>query len=341
VRTGEHFPSDIAAGAAIGAGAALLTRRVWPVAPHTAAATRPTLRHLDARPLPDGTGVEIVVNPSAGPAIGRDPSAQLRDALPAAKIVPVADGDDLAEALERAARSADVVGVCGGDGSVNAAASVAVAHDRPLLVVPGGTLNHFARDLGLATVDDAIGAVQDGGLAEVDLGLIGGRPFLNTASFGAYPELVDTRERLERRIGKWPALVVALIRVLWRAEPCDVEIDGVERRVWMSFIGNCRYHPAGFAPSWRERLDDGLFDVRLVDAHHPFSRTRLVLAVLSGRLGRCRAYEQRAVRSIRVRSRRGPLRLAADGETFDGPDVIDVDKAARRLVVVTPAESGA
>jgi hypothetical protein len=78
--------------------------------------------------------------------------------------------------------------------------------------------------------------------------------------------------------------------------------------------------------------------VRLVDAHRPFSRTRLVFAVLSGRVGRSRVYDQRAVRSMHIRSLDGPLRLASDGETFDGPDDIHVAKADRRLVVVTPRE---
>jgi undecaprenyl-diphosphatase len=294
------------------------------------------LTRRTAAPSPEGAGVCVVVNPAAGTTIGRDPAEQLRDALPAAEVVVVDDPADLPGMLDDAASRAAVVGICGGDGSVNAAADVAIRHDRTLLVVPGGTLNHFAHALGTRSVADAVDTVRAGGLAEVDLGLIGGRPFLNTASFGAYTDLVDTRERLEHRIGKWPAMVVALARVLLRAQPCAVEIDGRRRSVWMVFVGNCRYHPAGFAPSWRERLDDGTFDVRIVDAAHPWSRVRLVAAVLSGRLGRCRVYEARAVPSLRVRSLDGPLRLARDGETFDGSDDIVVEKARRRLVVCAP-----
>src|SRR3954466_10064674 len=109
---------------------------------------------------PDGTGIEIVVNPSAGPAIGRDPAEQLRDELPGAKVVALDDAGDLPDALEHAAARADVLGVCGGDGSVNAAAGVASQHERVLFVVPGGTLNHFARDLGIGSVDDAVAAAR-------------------------------------------------------------------------------------------------------------------------------------------------------------------------------------
>jgi undecaprenyl-diphosphatase len=339
VRAQEHHRTDVVAGALIGAAGALMTRRVWPVAPHSPANASHALRRHQGRPAPDGAGVTIVVNRSSGPALSRDWSEQLRDALPAAKVVTLGDGDDLTVVLEKEADACDVLGICGGDGSVNAAAACARARRLPLLVVPGGTLNHFGRDLGLADLSDAVCAVQAGELAEVDVGVIDGQVFLNTASFGAYSELVDTRERLERRIGKWPALVVALINVLWRAEPCAVEIDDHERRIWMIFIGNCRYEPAGFAPSWREQLDDGLFDVRIVDAQQPWSRSRLIASVLSGTLGRCRVYEQRRAPTLRLRSLDGTFRLACDGETFEGPDAVVVEKAPERLVVVVPSSS--
>jgi diacylglycerol kinase family enzyme len=130
---------------------------------------------------------------------------------------------------------------------------------------------------------------------------------------------------------------VALYKVLRHAEQVRIEIDGEPRTVWMVFVGNCRYHPAGFAPSWRERLDDGQLDIRVVDGAAPWSRVRLIVSVLTGRLARCRAYEQRFERRVTVRSREGRLRLARDGETFDGPDEFTIEKAPEPLVVYVPA----
>jgi undecaprenyl-diphosphatase len=109
-------------------------------------------------------------------------------------------------------------------------------------------------------------------------------------------------------------------------------------KVWMIFFGNCRYHPSGFAPSWRERLDDGEIDVRIVEGDAPWSRLRLVMAVLTGRLGRSRVYTQRRAREVHVKSRSGPLRLARDGETFDGGDEFVVVKDGRTLPVYVAAE---
>jgi undecaprenyl-diphosphatase len=279
----------------------------------------------------------IVVNPSAGPLIGRDPAELLRELLPAASIIEPTEDDDIDEALEQAAAGAAILGVAGGDGTVNTAAGVALAHSMPLAVVPGGTLNHFAHELGLRSVADSAEAIETGRLLGVDVGDIAGRPFLNTASLGGYPELVDLRDRLEHRIGKWPAMVVALVQVLRKGAPVRLELDGEERRIWIVFVGNCRYRPSGFAPRQRPRMDDGLLDVRVVDARPRYARTRLVVALLTGRLKRCSVYEERVTRALRVRSLEGPLRLARDGETFDGPPEFTISKRAEQLAVVAPA----
>jgi undecaprenyl-diphosphatase len=323
-----------------GAGVGLATRFAWPVAPKEPAAVVPHRSYTDLDVRGEGEGVGIVVNPAAGSgAVGRaaSPIEALRQGLPAAEVVELPEGGDLAAELERLARDGcSAIGVAGGDGSINAAAAVALAHHLPLVVVPAGTLNHLARDLGVESIDDTIDAVRRGHASEIDVAWIAGRPFLNTASFGSYVELVDAREQLEGRIGKWPALAVALVRVLRHGTPIEVEIDGEPRSLWLVFVGNCRYLPEGMAPTWRERLDDGQIDVRLVDASHPFCRTRLVVAALTGTLRRSRVFETWQTTGLKVRSSDGPLRLARDGETFDGADAFEIAKDGTRLAVFTP-----
>jgi undecaprenyl-diphosphatase len=329
---------DTVSGAALGVAAGLVSRRLWRVAPAEAARARPVFTSLQGEPSADGEGLAVLVNPSSGPAWSADPTEALRDALPAARVETLDGEGTLADHYAAIAREVELkaIGIAGGDGTVNAAAEEALRLGRPLLVVPAGTLNHFARDLGVETVGDAVEAVHRGELVAVDVGVIDGRPFLNTASFGSYAALVDAREALESRIGKWPAVVVALVKVLRHERPADVEIDGHPFRVWMIFIGNCRYEPEGLAPTWRDRLDDGLLDVRLVDGSAPFSRMRLVVALLTGRLTRCSAYRRMVVPSLRIVSRTGPLRLARDGETFDGGADVEVAKHPSRLHVLRP-----
>lgn len=336
VHTGVHYPGDVVAGVALGIGSALVVRRVWPVRPDRPAFARPAQRPAPA--LPDGAGLVVVINESAGSGERADEvQAELRASLPAADVVRCGPDDDVADCLRAAAERATVLGVMGGDGTVNCAAGIALDARLPLAVIPGGTLDHFASEVGVRSVSDVVAAVQGGSAVEITVGSADpagkGLYFLNTFAVGVYPELVKERERREKVLGKWPAMAVAMLKVMRRAEAVDIEVDGMPRRVWTLFAGNGHYHPAGFAPSWRERLDDGCIDVRIIDADQPLSRARLVAAVLTGRLGRSRVYEQRLVGSLPVRSRQGGLRLARDGEVGEGPNQLTLRAAADKLVV--------
>jgi undecaprenyl-diphosphatase len=286
--------------------------------------------------ISSGAGLAIVVNPSAGSSDSDDLIDVLRSEFPDAALISVGDDLPLQRALEESEASA-VLAIVGGDGSINAAAEHALATGRPLAVLPGGTLNHFARDLGIDEAADTISALHGGHLVAVDVGLIDGKPFLNTASFGTYAAFVDAREKLEGRLGKWAAACIAAAQVLWRAEPLRVDLDGQRRQIWMIFIGNCEYQPPGFAPSRRDRLDDGLFDVRYLDGTPRGSRTRFVLALITGQLSRAKVYQHTLVRALEVHSLDGPLRLARDGETFDGSIDVRVTKHPDRLAIYAPS----
>ena len=323
----------VAAGATIGAA----TTRIWPTAPRTVEELRRhgTKARIDRSA--DGAGVVIVVNCGAGSAETSETAALIRNRLPAATVIEPGEDDDIGEALAKAAASATVaLGAAGGDGTLSATAALAHDHDLPLLALPAGTLNHFARDLGLLSIDDAIDALQQGEVVEVDLPAVDGHTFVNTLSFGAYTDLVDAREALEDRIGKWPAVAVSLVGVLRRAEPVELTIDGRRRRLWLGFVGNARYQPSGFAPTWREVLDDGMLDVRLVDADVPFARIKLLASVLTGRLGRSTVYEQRLAKQLEVRAEGDSLRIALDGEVLDVPASVTVTKRETPLRVVAP-----
>jgi diacylglycerol kinase family enzyme/membrane-associated phospholipid phosphatase len=320
VHTGPHWPSDVMAGAALGTGVALATRRWWPVRPITPAMARPL---AGAPALPDGDGVTVMCNPRSG-SPGVDPTDEVRAVLPKARIVLPQGEADLASQLDAALDAAidqdtEAVGVAGGDGSVAATASVALRRELPLVVLPTGTLNHFARDVGIDSVEDTARAVGDGRAVAVDLASVTvdgsqQRPFLNTASMGGYPDLVRIRERWQHRWGKWPAAAYALMRVLAAASPLSVRINGRPMRVWVLFVGNSPYHPRGMAPAYRPRLDTGLLDVRYLRADLRLSRTRFIIGAITGALLHSRTYVQCEVPSLRVQVDGRPVALATDGE---------------------------
>ncbi|AGP52955.1 bifunctional phosphatase PAP2/diacylglycerol kinase family protein [Streptomyces rapamycinicus] len=350
VYVGVHYPSDVLAGIALGAGAAALTCRYWPPRPEVPAQARP---RISAPALPKGDGLVVMVNQRAGtgtPTGAFTVAEQLRVLLPAADIVECGPDDDfmglLRQAAQRAAERAGALGICGGDGSVNAAATIAAERGLPLAVFPGGTLDHFALDLGVPAFEDTAHAVAEGDAVAVDLGratpLAGGGEtshFVNTFSLGFYPELVRIRESLQGRLGKWPAATVALTRVLRTARPMAVEVNGRPRRLWMLFAGNGVYSPEGFAPTYRQQLDDGLLDVRAIDGEERLARTRLLFAALTGTLGRSHVYTTRRMRQLRLSGLHGVDSRAYDGEVAADPaEQLLIDKWPGALTVYRPAE---
>lgn len=216
VHAGVHWPTDIAVGSSIGIGVGLATRRWWPVHPSDPGFARPS---QDAPALADGDALVLLVDPSSGDP-GHDPSAELTDLWPTAKVVHPDLERDLVDQLHAELDVAGVqvraLGVAGGDGTVAAAAAVAAARGLPLVVAPVGTLNHFARDLGVLGLRDSARALAAGSAVQVGLGevRVDGRSvrcFVNTASLGGYPDMVRLREKREPRWGKWPAAAAALI----------------------------------------------------------------------------------------------------------------------------------
>jgi undecaprenyl-diphosphatase len=313
VHVGVHYPGDVVAGLAVGAAVAAGSRHWWAVRPTTPARVRTA---QSAPALPEGEGLVVAVNPRSGPE-GYDPVEDVRRLLPRAEVCELDADTSVADLLTGPARSgrARALGVAGGDGSVAAAAAVALEHDLPLAVLPAGTLNHFARDVGVHTLEHAAAAVEGGQAVEVDVADVNGTPFLNTASIGSYPEMVRRRDALAGRMGKWAAMTVAVARTLRHDTPVSLQLDGRSVLVWILFVGNCRYTPRGLAPAWRPRLEDGLLDVQYLRADVRFSRTRAVLGSLLGISDRSSGYAECQARSVRVVSRSGPQQIAYDGET--------------------------
>jgi undecaprenyl-diphosphatase len=313
VHVGVHYPGDVVAGLAIGGAVAAASRHWWPVRPMQAARVR---QAHEAPALPDGAGLVVAVNPRSGPD-DYDPVADIERLLPAAEVVRLDDADSVTDVLGAAVRDgrAKALGVAGGDGSVAAAAAVALEAGLPLAVIPAGTLNHFARDVGLDTPQEAADAVLSGSAVQVDVAEVNGRPFLNTASIGAYPEMVRRRDDLTHRMGKWLAMTVAAAQVLRRGSPVELVLNGRPIKAWIVFVGNCCYTPRGLSPAWRPRLEDGLLDVQYLRADLRFGRTRAVLATLLGVSAHAHSYAEFQAEEVRVECRSGPQQVAFDGET--------------------------
>lgn len=334
VHVGVHYASDVIAGAALGAGIALATRRWWPMRD-----IEPI--HLyepaSAPALPGGDGLLVVVNPRSGR--DEDVAASIRERLPASQVVELTPDTDLADLVTQRAGKLRGLGVAGGDGTVATAADVAQQQQLPLAVFPTGTLNHFARDVGVDSIADTARAVEAGTAIAADLAVVNGTPFVNSAVIGAYPAMVRRRRLLEPKLGKWLAMAVAA-RALRGEEPVRVRIQGRPTAVWTLFVGNCRYAPRSPFPAGRPRLDDGLLDLQYLRADLPFSRTRAALAALTTVRGRRGVYRAGLTSRLTIESVDGPVRLARDGEVGEPATTFRFTKRLGSLVVYRPAPVG-
>ncbi|MDT5389056.1 MAG: hypothetical protein QOE04_2697 [Mycobacterium sp.] len=314
VATGAHYPGDVLGGFGIGAAVAVLGGKIVPPIVETRLRTAAPLR-VDTPARPDGAGVVLVVNPASGSGTGARVVEEVRQSLPKAEIVKVGEDDDVPEVLRSAAARAEVLAVGGGDGTVSCAAGVAVKTGVPLAVFPGGTFNHFAKDIGCDTVAKTVDAIRRGHVTCIDVvSLNDTDTVINTASIGAYPTFVRTREKLEHKIGKPLAGAYAMYHTLRRDQPVRIAYDNVTLQTSMFFLGNSVYLPSGFAPARRTRMDDGLIDVRILETGRRFSTLRILVSLGLGRLERSPLYHELQVPEFSFTALDGPTALAHDGE---------------------------
>ncbi|BBY27649.1 bifunctional phosphatase PAP2/diacylglycerol kinase family protein [Mycolicibacterium sediminis] len=336
VATGAHYPGDVLAGFGLGAAIAVVGSRIVPPIVETRLPTADPLLVKTAK-RPDGEGVILVINPASGSGTGARVIDEVREALPRTEIVELTPDDDVEAVMRDAAGRADVLAVGGGDGTVSCAAGIALDTGKPLAVFPGGTFNHFAKDIGCDTVERTAQAIRDGSVSCVDVVRLNDTgTIINTASIGDYPAFVRTREKLEHKIGKPLAGAYALFHTLRHNAPVRIEYDNKVLDTSLFFVGNSVYLPSGFAPSHRSRMDDGLIDVRILETGKPLARTRVLTALALGRLVRSPLYHEMRVPEFSFKAIDGPTPVAHDGEVEMTLDEATFSVRYRALPVFRP-----
>lgn len=229
--------------------------------------------------------VTLVVNPSSGSG-GRQ--AEVRHAVADRPDVEVREVDARwdAGALARQAvrEGAQVLAACGGDGTVSAVAAIAVEHAVPLIVVPCGTRNHFAKDCGIDVEDPVrqLGAIEGGHETRVDVGTVNGRVFLDNVSVGFYAAMVSDPEYRRRRIRVAARYVRRALLPGGRRAVLRTSIPSriaVPEQLLTMLVSNNAYLP-GVAPgsALRPRLDEGtlwIYLLGLPEADRPFTQRLL------------------------------------------------------------------
>lgn len=252
----------------------------------------------------------LVINPRSGPG---DSADELRAAAERIGIQThlLGEGEDPSEVAREAPEGP--LGIAGGDGSLAAVAEVALERDSPFVVVPSGTLNHFARDLGLDR-NDPEGALRafSGRETRVDVGRINDRLFLNNVSLGLYARLVHEEED-----GVGFARLRALGMLLRRPRGLGVTVDGDRAHARVLVVSNNAYKLDVLSIGQREWIDEGVLHLYIAHGFLP------------------RSWEERSGTEFVVDARRGHLRAAIDGEPemLETPLAFRVEPGALRLLL--------
>jgi diacylglycerol kinase family enzyme len=283
----------------------------------------------------------LILNPASGgaaPLLRRLTRASRKRGIRARVLAP---GEDAGRAaLEAADDGARTLAVAGGDGSVAAVAGVAVERGLPLAVVPTGTLNHFARDLGLdlARPLGALDALVAGHETRVDVGRINGRPFINNVSLGVYAEMLGDpgyrRDKLRVAQAKLQAAFFdpRLRRALRITPPEEAPLESVVAVV----VSNNPYEFSRWDTfGQRHSLDAGTLQVSVLDAGTLDELERLLAGTLLGAMELRPALRHWTTGCLET-GRVGELvRAGIDGEpvTLEAPLRFSVDPGALRVLL--------
>jgi YegS/Rv2252/BmrU family lipid kinase len=260
-----------------------------------------------------------------------------------AEVELIAGGDCAVRCKAIAERGEKLVVVGGGDGTISAAASALVGTKTALGILPLGTLNHFARDLGIPTdLQGAAKLIASKKERRVDVAEMNGRIFINNSAIGLYPLMVRDREFQQEQLGrnKKLAMIVASLRTLvrFRHQRLTLTVNDEKARVDtpLLFVGNNDYRVDLGAPGQRDSVEDGRLSVFVMRKK---TRAGFIAASVRALLNRARPDDMvqlENVQRLRVASSRGALSVSLDGEVVREAPPLDYKIRQKALRVVAP-----
>jgi diacylglycerol kinase family enzyme len=271
--------------------------------------------------------IAVVLNGTSGQGTAAKAAERLKgifaEAGREAPITLAEGGEEINAAMRRAVEGGcEVLVAGGGDGTINCAASAVVGREIPLGVVPLGTLNHFAKDLGIPLdLDEAASVILSGVKCKVDVGEVNERIFLNNSSLGVYPAIVRLRDKYRsKHRGKWLAALWAGLTVMRRSPFMGVRIvvegEKILRRTPLVLVANNEYRMSGVDAGSRESLARGRLALYVVNAEQRPGLLRLAWQVFWKGAEQAKEIDVVLVEEATIETRRRHLQVATDGEVF-------------------------
>lgn len=295
------------------------------------------------------TPVPVLINPGGGTA-GRD--AEIGETVAAALAahgidgeVELCNGERIVERAKALAQSgARLLIAGGGDGTMSAVAGAIAESGTALGILPLGTLNHLARDLGIPfKLDEAAAVIAAGHRRRIDLAEVNGRTFVNNSAIGLYPLMVIDRDKQQQRLGrsKRLAMIVASLRTLARFHDHRLTLTADEGKATLDtpllFVGNNDYRLAFPAAGQRDALDDGHLCVLVMRRKGVPGFLAATFRALLGMTRDDDMIRLDAVERLRVDSGRSHLTVSIDGETCTLQPPLDYRIRKGALNVIVPS----
>jgi len=292
--------------------------------------------------------IAVIINHQAG-STGEIGTTQIEDALRAAgfesSVTLASDGSKIVDAAKQAlSEGADIVVAGGGDGTVSAVASELVGSGIALGVLPLGTLNHFAKDIGIPMEPgQALQTIVAGHRMAVDVAEVNGKFFLNNSSIGIYPDIVKYRETQQRRFGKskWTAFFWACMNAMRRYPFLDVQLkadgENLTRHTPFVFIGNNEYTIDGFDLGGRKTLSAGTLSLYVSQRTGRLGLLGFAMRALFGRLRQAGDFDAVLSDEVMIQTRHKRMRVSTDGEVTMMETPLRYRIHAGALGVIVPA----
>lgn len=296
-----------------------------------------------------------VINKRAGTLIGTDPeifTGKLKAAFTEAGhelTLETVEPDEISNRLEAAAKQGfDAILVGGGDGSVNAAARMLLGGDIALGIIPLGTLNRLARELGISVEpDEAAAQLAKAEPLRIDVAEVNGELFLCNSFIGLPPMVSEVRQSLRGR-GLWERLVgymrlpLDISRNMRRLTLLidDQDAPRIVRALTVVVSNNAYSEEPNLLPK-RRALDEGRLGL-YISRHYTFAQTvwLLIRASLGFWHGDPR-FERQELRKLTIVSKKGHLRVANDGELLKLDTPLHYSIRPKALTVLAPVENAA
>jgi YegS/Rv2252/BmrU family lipid kinase len=277
----------------------------------------------------------MFLNPSSGAKNSPAEMAALEQAAGDAglEVVRVTPGLDCPALIrERMRDGIRLFVAAGGDGTINTVIQPLVHSDGILGVIPAGTYNHFAKDLGIPLPwRDALEVVVEGTIKPVDAARVNDRFFVNNVSMGLYPELVARREEKGRDYSRWKARLLAGFATLRKYPHIAVTLETEHHhevvRTHVLMISNNSYEISRLgveAP--RLALEEGRLSVYWLPHVPRLTLMRFVAHYLAGRVREAPGFRSFRTSRVKLQSSKTRLHLGIDGEvaTMETPLVITI-----------------